>query len=170
MAEISRAEYERLVEEDRIAGEQFTATSAEFVDAYYEAETVAQEECFDVSDDPIAPGDVPAFLARAMTAAGYDPADGPPPVVLYDIEDESRWSGLVDDAGIHLHPKVVRPWLLLHELAHWLDPRAGHSPRWAYNFAQMVDGVLGVEPGARLRAEFDERGLPLHWLRQHRGR
>lgn len=160
--EISRAEYERILAEDQVACEQFTATSAEVADAYYEAETVATEECYEVNDDPIAADDVPDFLARAMATAGYDPADNHPPV-LFDIEDESRWAGLVNEAGIHLHPKLTRPWILLHELAHWLDPRAGHGTRWAHNYAAMVDGMLGTEAGARLRAEFDERGLPHHW-------
>jgi hypothetical protein len=65
--------------------------------------------------------------------------------------------------GIHLHRKLFNPWLVLHELAHWIDPREGHSHRWAYINVELVIAAIGEGEGQTLRAGFEAHDLPCHW-------
>ena len=118
----------------------------ETVEAYYEAEEQAEISLVDDPVGPSDPADVPAYFARALESAGYDPVPGP--VILWDVEGDSRWFGYVDDEGIHLHPRMFRPVGLLHELAHWIDPRGGHTSRWAYIYLELVTNMLGQEAAA----------------------
>lgn len=79
------------------------------------------------------------------------------------MADQSDRSRLVLEDGIHLHPKLLDPWVLLHELAHFIDPRAGQSPRWAYLYVELVSAMIDKSAGEVLRLEFETRNLPCHW-------
>lgn len=149
-----------LQEQDSADFGTFQATSMEYVEMYYVAEENAQEEFPDVASLS-EPSAVVPFMVAALEAAEY--STDPEPVVIFDVPDESDRSGYVRDGVIHLHPKILNPWVILHELAHSIDPRQGHSARWAFIYVELVTAVIGVDAGAALRREFEALDLPCHW-------
>jgi len=93
--------------------------------AQEEAEWASADE--GIGDD-LAPDEVSDFIAGALAAAGWTAESAP--LVVYDVPDDHELSGWVDQEGsIHLHPRLVGRWTVLHELAHWLDPRGGRRRR-----------------------------------------
>ena len=154
---ISPEEWQQMMADDLQAEEDFRATDYESVSEYYEAEDTVRDN-FDT--EPLASTDeVIPFIISALNAVGY--MEGPWPIVHFDADDSDK-VGLVNEDGIHLHPELINPWILVHELAHWLDPGLGHSARWAHTYVELVTVAIGREEGEALRAEFRVRGLPCH--------
>ena len=157
---MTQTEWLRLVRADYWQ-ETFIGTDREIVDLYYEADEAAYEQWHDDREHwMLNRHEVGSFLAWATELGGY--SGGDPPVVIFDAASSDK-AAFVDPEGIHLHPKLLEAWTLLHELAHFIDPRAGHSPRWAFIYVELVSAAIGSEAGALLRREFDSRELPCHW-------
>lgn len=126
-------------------------------DAVYGAEEWAWENlCLDLP--PVAPDALQFFAQEAMRKSGW--RDDSAPVFMLDVPDEHNRSGWVDgDHVIHLHPRLLRPELVLHELAHWLRPGEGHGPQFCGVYLGLVYGMLGAEAGAGLEAAYDAFGV-----------
>ncbi|MGI5222354.1 TIGR04338 family metallohydrolase [Nocardia sp. CA-290969] len=62
-------------------------------------------------------------------------------------------------------PWALRELVLLHEIAHHLEPRpdavAAHGPEFCGRYADLVEGVLGPEAGFLLRVTLHDSGLRL---------
>lgn len=127
-------------------------------DAVYVAEEwAAGELCLDHL--PIPADDLAMFATTAMTKAEWEDAE--PPTFVLDVLDDHEWSGWhsgADDA-IHLHPKLLTPETVLHELAHWLRPNDRHGPQWAAVFLKLLEAVLGTDVSDLYAAAFAEFGV-----------
>lgn len=135
----------------------------------YAAEELAQETLFDGGfEEPerLTPSSLTLFVRRALDAAGWEDA-GQPTVVLDVADEDERAAWHEASTGvIHLHPCLLRPWIVLHELAHWVDPREGHGPRFCANLLLLIRGALGPEAGQSLLGAFDELDVEVdqEWL------
>lgn len=112
----------------------------------------------------LSPDAVAGYMKEALVAAGFGASAAP--IVQFDLAGPGAMSGVhtVDDRVIHLHPDVLRHGLLLHELAHWIDPRDGHGPMFQGNLVTLVDAVLGQEPATDLLDAYRHHGLePDQW-------
>jgi hypothetical protein len=69
--------------------------------------------------------EVQPYATLTLEALSYM---GHPPVFTFDMVDTDLRSGWRDNRQglIHLHPERITRWVILHEMAHWLDPEA-HS-------------------------------------------
>jgi hypothetical protein len=105
------------------------------------------------------PEDVVAYMQAALVAGGWTVEA--PPVVAFDVPDDSDLAGVHTGADkiIHLHPKLLRPGILLHELAHWVDDREGHGPRFQAAMVSLVDAALGEAVARDLYAAYRHHGL-----------
>jgi hypothetical protein len=137
----------------------------------YAAEEQAQLEHSDYEDeDDLTPEQLRPYVLDVMARAGWSHGDDGPSFVL-DVPDEV---GETDEAGwvdgvtgtIHLHPRLLDPWTVLHEVAHWLRPRDGHGPRWAAVFVGLIRAGVGTEAGERLLTAYEVHGVEVDpgWL------
>lgn len=81
---------------------------------------------FDDDDDLIEAQDVLPFLEDALRQS---PWDRPGLMVKFDLEDD-RLAGLYECGVVRLHPLRLSRRVALHELAHFVAPRANHGPAW----------------------------------------
>lgn len=62
-------------------------------------------------------------------------------------------------------PWALRELVVLHELAHHLEPRpeavAAHGPEFCGRYVELVEGILGPEAGFLLRITLHDSGIPL---------
>ena len=140
--------------------EEVYAALAELADGLWDDEHWEDEELWgELSEESIPPAEVPAFLISALAAIGS--SGGPHPEVVWDVLDDSDWSGYLGgaDGRLHLHPKLTDRPLLLHELAHWCDNRDGHGPQFCSNYLDLIDAVLGPAACAVLAAAFERHGV-----------
>ncbi|MEU1525278.1 TIGR04338 family metallohydrolase [Nocardia rhamnosiphila] len=60
---------------------------------------------------------------------------------------------------------ALRELVVLHELAHHLEPRpdtvAAHGPEFCARYVELADGVIGPEAGLLLRLTFHDMGVRL---------
>ena len=60
---------------------------------------------------------------------------------------------------------ALRELVVLHELAHHLEPRpdtvAAHGPEFCSRYVELADGVIGPEAGLLLRLTFHDMGVRL---------
>ncbi|MBF6339813.1 TIGR04338 family metallohydrolase [Nocardia abscessus] len=70
------------------------------------------------------------------------------------------------------HRAALRELLLLHELAHHLQPpaSAGHGPQFCGVFVELLDGVMGPEAGWLMRAALADNGARLSDIGSRPGR
>lgn len=73
------------------------------------------------------------------------------------MAEESTLAGYYSPTtDLHLHPRLVRKSLILHELAHWIKPRPrdgeGHGDDFVEIFAALVALAFGAEAAETLRA------------------
>lgn len=66
---------------------------------------------------------------------------------------------------IQLDTTELNRWKVLHEMAHWLDPKArsgepDHGPAFRVLYRTLVATALGDEAGAMLVSMFTEFGVP----------
>lgn len=134
-------------------------------DRVYAALELAEADSL-VSDEWLSPSDLPEFVASALAAADME-AD-PQPSIELDVEPDDPLTGWCSASTrvIHLDPRLLSPWTVLHELAHWVDLRDGHGPRFCANLILLVEGTLGVEASDCLWAAFAEEEVQVDedWL------
>ena len=107
----------------------WNSTSATF----YAAEEVWLEDWIDDEADDLDPADVAAFVSdvlarsdfRSWSPGAQELVGLTPPAIVWDVAEESTLAGYYDPTtdDLHLHPRLVRKSLILHELAHWIRPR-----------------------------------------------
>lgn len=127
-------------------------------DAVYVAEERAWEELgLDLST--IDPSTLRDFARTALSKAGCE--GDAEPVFALDVPDDHDLSGwhAGKDGVIHLHPRLLRPEIVLHELAHWIRPRDGHGPQFCGMYLSLVCGTLGTEAADELETAFEEFGV-----------
>lgn len=93
--------------------------------------------------------------ARAGTvAAHYEPGSGALAVPV-DADRSRRGGG----------PWALRELVVLHEIAHHLEPRpevvAAHGPEFCGRYVELVEGILGPEAGFLLRITLYDSGVSL---------
>lgn len=71
---------------------------------------------------------------------------------------QSSLAGLVKDGVIHLHPTLLGKRTALHELAHYIAPRASHGPVWCRLYVDLVTTELGPDAGSELLSQLEENG------------
>lgn len=132
---------------------------------YYAEEVVAGE----LGDDRrVEEHELEAFAARVLTKAGWE-CDSPV-VFALDLTDESEWSGRIDyrngEPVVRLHPKLLFERTIVHELAHWVDPRDGHGPRFCANYLELLLAAQGLEVASELLATFLDLGVEVdqEWI------
>ncbi|WP_067477650.1 TIGR04338 family metallohydrolase [Nocardia amamiensis] len=71
-----------------------------------------------------------------------------------------------------LHHRAALRELLLHELAHHLQPpaSAGHGPQFCGVFVELLDGVMGTEAGWLMRAALADNRAQLSDIGSRPGR
>lgn len=126
-------------------------------DLVYQAEAQAEADC--CGDGKVAPDDLVGFCQRALRAAGWS-VDQLPEFAL-DVPDDAEWSGHAGSSNvIHLHPRLLDHWTVLHELSHWADNRGGHGPIFRANLVSLHYGI-DPDAGNALRWCYVEFGLEL---------
>lgn len=136
----------------------------DLVDEVYAAEELV---CEGLLDDVLAvrPDEVGGLCSEIAAGAGwvgYDPGCGSIPLtfrVLFDLPaDNPELAGLagwVDPQGtIHLDPRFLNRWTVVHELAHAIDGRDGHSEGFRQRLVELVAVAFGSEIADQLRIEF----------------
>jgi hypothetical protein len=139
-------------------------------DVVYAAQEEAQEYWFPpdpAMEEVLTMSELRGFVDRTVAQSGCI-AD--PPEIHFEVPDESDFAGWANDGGIHLHPRLLRPWTVLHELAHWLDLGDGHGARFCANFLSVVEAGLGRDAAealatsfARFEVDVDENYAPDWW-------
>jgi hypothetical protein len=133
-------------------------------DSVYYAQACAEEVC-DIEPAYLSPDDLERFARQALEAAGWGAVI---PTFVLDVPDDAAWSGWheADTRVIHLHPRLLSPWTVLHELAHWVDPRGGHSPRFCANHVELVRAGLGDDAADELLYAYADHGVEVDqtWL------
>lgn len=142
-------------------------------DVYAAEEAFAERLADDLDhDDPDAhldPADVPGFMVDTLNRSDWGVSDwslDDLPEVRFDVPDDSDLAGVHGGAStgaIHLHPKLARPTVVLHELAHWLRPHDGHEDPFRSTFVGLIEVALGDWAADLLREAYAERGLSHDW-------
>lgn len=135
-------------------------------EAVYAAEEEAVADYFPELDD-LTVERVEMFAAEALDRAGWR-VEGSPKFD-FDVSDDSGSSGWYEASTgvIHLHPRLLYADKVLHELAHWVDPRDGHGPRFCANHLLLVRAALGDDAADGLLWSYQEYGVTvdMEWLR-----
>lgn len=136
-------------------------------DALYAAEEHAEGELW-FDNDPMTPEAVAEFVANALVRAGWE-VDRQPKVV-FDVADDDERSGFYSaaDEALHLHPKLLRPPVVLHELAHWCRPNDLHGPQFCGAYLTFLEAVLGREVAEQFATSFDSHGVVVDAAWWHR--
>jgi hypothetical protein len=122
------------------------------------------------------PDEVERFAALTLEAVGFT---GDPPMFMFDVPDTDWRNGWYENGLglVHLHPERITRWVVLHEMAHWLDPEArpvvgtvvevthGQSFRTIHHdlvrCALCEDTLLCLEAARTLSAIYDENKVPI---------
>lgn len=125
--------------------------------AVYLAEELASDAFADTELGDVPADELAEFAARTLTAAGWTFNR---PTFVLDVPDHADWSGWHEGAtgAIHLHPRLLSPDTILHELAHWVDPRGGHGPRFCSDHVELVRAGIGDEYAEVLLAAYRDFG------------
>lgn len=134
----------------------------------------AHYRIFGSDDDDLAESEAERFMHRALSRSAFS---RPAPVVLVDLDQPEvrrqalepealetvtdqplRLAGLVRDGVIHLDPALLDKRTALHELAHYIAPRASHGPVWCRIYVDLVAAELGHEAGIELLNLLNESG------------
>lgn len=124
----------------------------------YGAEQQAECECADYDDwEYLTLDTVEPFVLRALAKAEI--GNGTPPRFCFDIPDDSNFAGMYRGAthDIWLNPKILCPWTVLHELAHWVEWREpGHGPKFCSTMLELVQAGIGDVAADILRSAYAE--------------
>lgn len=165
---------ERLQELAAAEAARWAAISSDYQrDAVYLAEELARENVegvLNIEVPRLLAEELPGFAARALEGAGWEVDEQP--TFVFDVPDDGNVPGLgLAEAAsawhegatgfIHLHPRLLDPWTVVHELAHWVDSRDRHGPRFCANYVGLVRAALGDHAAEELLALFAEHGVEL---------
>jgi hypothetical protein len=129
-------------------------------DAVYAAEQHAVENLLDwhgIYPRDIDPEQLQEFARAALTAAGW--SGGPAPTFELAVPDDHERSGWHAGATgiIHLDPRLLSPFTVLHELAHRLRPDGpSHGPMFCAFHVGLVHAALGQDAAQELLDAFAE--------------
>lgn len=115
-------------------------------------------------DESLTVDEVEPFAEAAIAAAGWG-SDGPPLIFVYDVPDDCDRAGYYryETGTIHLHPRLLGKFTILHEVAHFLDPRQIHGPRFVAIFARLIGATFGPEVGRVFIEECEARDVPIDY-------
>ena len=94
------------------------------------------------------------------------------PITVLNIHFKLRQIAFMCNAiVIHLHPNRITRWVVLHEMAHWLDPGSQtavtHGPQFRAAHVALVRAAFGQDPpfgedsaADVLAAEYLAAGVP----------
>jgi hypothetical protein len=108
---------------------------------------------------PIGVDELSTFAASVLSRAGWQ-VNTPPRFVL-DVPDdvgdanEAAWHEGATRV-IHLHPNLLDPGTVLHELAHWLRPCDGHGPEFCGVHLGLVRVGISERAAELLREAYRE--------------
>lgn len=133
----------------------------------YEAEEQACYEFFDwFSDHPekMPQGEVPAFIKRAVDGGGWPYAKLPE--IRFDLPD-GDWRAANfhmggDGTYISFHPKLLCPFTILHEIAHWLVPLDRHGEAFRGANIGLIRAGIGDEAAEIFADKYAEYDLPVN--------
>ena len=140
-----------------LTGEQADALDPQQA-AVYEAENEARTR-YEEELDYLTPNTVQQFSVDALTKAGEHFSGDESPNFRFDIPDESDSAGALEGVtnDIRLHSKLLDPWIILHELAHW---RVGvfvhHGPLFCAVYVRLVRAGIGEDAAELLLSYFQE--------------
>lgn len=140
---------------------------------FYVAEDVAREETADEWPDDqtsIEPDQVEEFVRRTLAAAGWS-GDGCPTFSFEELDasdDGHELSAWTDGPAnvIHVDPRTIDRWLVLHEVAHWLRPTDAHGPQYAAVLIGLIAAGIGPGPADVLQRALLQEGIDVdeQWL------
>ena len=145
-------------------------TGQEEREAVYRAENRVVEEGYLTDDElSILPGEVAAWCSAIAHSAGWGTYAPPhfrnvvPPVftVAFDLPNGNpeldELAGYYESATdtIHLDPRIVDRWKVLHELAHALDCRDAHGTGFQERMVELVGAAFGDETADALRDAYE---------------
>ena len=115
--------------------------------AYYEAEERWIEDHVDDAEDKLPAAAVPHFIDGVLSRSDF--ATPSRPTIKWDVSDGDEVSGRYDpiDDALHFHPRILRKSLVLHELAHWVDPRPSDGQGHGAVFLDVLAELVAVEFG-----------------------
>jgi hypothetical protein len=123
---------------------------------------------FGPEDDGIQADHVEEFLIRVLAESEFEL---PPPGVELDLDrpevlaellekgpsdvlaGDMRLAGLTKEGVIHLDPRRLNQWNALHELAHYVAPRASHGPIWCRVFIVLLEQEFGAGAGDEFESD-----------------
>jgi hypothetical protein len=122
------------------------------------------------------PDEVERLAVLTLEAVGFT---GDPPIFIFDVPDTDWRNGWYENGLglVHLHPERITRWVVLHEMAHWLDPAAkpavgtvvkvihGQSFRTIHcdlvRYALCEDDLLRDEVARTLSAMYGDSKVPI---------
>ena len=109
----------------------------------------------------LTPEELPGFCAGALAGAGW--GGDSLPTFEFDVPDDDELAGWHEGATgvIHMHPRLLSRWHVLHELAHWLRPLDGHGAQYTGTMVGLVRAVMGERTARGLLEDYRVRGLPV---------
>lgn len=131
-------------------------------DAAYLAEECFREIIESDGDLPhIEAAELDGWLSNIQRRAGL--IGGASPTFAFDVTDEDDLAAWHQGhtGAIHLHPRLIHPVIVLHEVAHWIRPADGHGAQWAAVFVGLIGAGLGEQARVELLEAFRDCGVPV---------
>ena len=131
----------------------------------YAAEEAAQMDAVDfglLDDCLLTPEQVPQFALDALKKANMFYEGDAAPNFRFDIPDDSWVSGVHEGAtgDIRLHPCILNPWTILHELAHWkVGPYIHHGPFFCAVNVRLVRAGIEDDAADMLLGYYHDYGV-----------
>ena len=130
----------------------------------YQAEEEATMEFFDLEHDypdRVEPENIEGFIRSALQGAGW--TGGELPEIRLDIPDEDWRSGRFrrgpDGEWFSFHPKILCPFSILHEVAHWCANAGDHGPKFRGAHLGLLRAGIGEMAAECFARWYTEAGL-----------
>jgi hypothetical protein len=115
---------------------------------------------------PFSQPEVRPLVLSTLSAVEYG---GEPPVVRHEVPPDGLLAGHCAGPGspILLNPTALTRWVVLHELAHWLDPEApGHGETFRSIFVHLLRAAFGKDQfgdsaADALTQQYEMDGVPI---------
>lgn len=115
----------------------------------------------DAEGPPLLRSELDGFARETLNAAGRSKVR--PPTFSLDIPDDMHWMGVHRRSTriVHLNPRKLSRWSVLHELAHWLVPFEGHGPVFRAVHCRLVGASFGDFARELLIRKYETFGVPI---------